>query len=126
MNVAAALLWAKSNWKGLLMAAILASALIWGGSKAIQVSKYRASLERSQTALQDASRALTEAKRAIELQTTIRKADQTAIETRTVYVDRVIQKEAEGRAETDKALEANPAWRDSRVPADVLSSLRTE
>jgi len=111
------LLWLRSNWKPAMIALLLAAGLAWGAWQGHRASQYRQGLERAQIALQASAAALENASR-------IRIADDEATNTRVIYVDRVTQKEAIGREATTKALEANRAWADTPVPADVLNSLR--
>lgn len=47
-----------------------------------------------------------------------------AVNTRNELINALATQEAPKRAETIKALKANPAWANQPIPADVLASLR--
>jgi len=52
------------------------------------------------------------------------KASEQAILTRNELLDAISSEETVERAETIKAIKANPEWADQPIPADVLRSLR--
>lgn len=53
-----------------------------------------------------------------------RQADDDAIKTRTIYVDRVVKEATKQREKSNEALKANPDWANEPVPAAVADSLR--
>lgn len=104
-------------WLTLGIAAILASGVGYSLFLRHQVSE--AHLENKAL-----SEALTASEKELSIQIKLRRADSLAVQTRTVIVKQIETKEVQGRAITEKALQANHAWSDAPVPADVIDSLR--
>lgn len=108
--------WIKSKLL-LILAVILASAALWGTIQTVRVGQYQKSLEASEKALRASESENAELRK-------IRTADNAAVLVQQNTKKAIADKEVKDRAETIKALEANPDWANQPVPRDVLDSLR--
>ena len=108
--------WIKSKLT-IAMLVILASALVWGAIQTSRVGKYRSDLKATETALRASEDENKELRK-------IREADRVAVVIQQDTKKAIATKEVKERAETIKALEANPDWANQPIPPDVLGSLR--
>lgn len=108
--------WIKSRLL-LLTGIILASALVWGAIQTARLGKYQSDLKASEKALRASEDENANLRK-------IRAADSVAVVIQQDTRKAIAIKEAKGRAETIKAIEANPEWANQPVPRDILDSLR--
>jgi len=96
---------------------ILASALAVAAFQSWRVGEYREKLDASETALRASQEE-------VKQLTKVRAADTSAVLVQQNTKTAIAAKEVKDRAETIKALEANPDWANQPIPRDVLDSLR--
>lgn len=108
--------WIKSRLL-ILTGVILASALVWGTIQTARLGKYQSDLKASEKALRASEDENANLRK-------IRAADSVAVVIQQDTRKAIATKEVKERAETIKALEANPDWANQPIPPDVLGSLR--
>lgn len=107
----------RTNWLHVLIALVVASGLIWGvftRNALVQARKDVTALSEALSASEAENGTLRKLRTADSVSVVVQQDTRKAIAT----------KEAKGRAETIKAIEANPEWANQPVPRDILDSLR--
>lgn len=107
----------RAKWLPIIIALVIASALLWG-------TMTRNALVQARKDVAALSEALSVSEAENGTLRKLRAADTSAVASRDKEVTVINTKEAKGRAETVKALEANPDWANQPIPRDVLDSLR--